>query len=127
MTLRRMLWSGQHFVFRIARHWDAFGGLAAIYEVNNIKGAKRLPPGADVHLLRTHDVVEQARSVFSSVDDWHSWSRSLCDHYGDAFVLRRPRPDNPFWYGIGRGDDQKVKFHASEQRGFVGAKDWWST
>lgn len=81
---------------QIRRHWSTFSGLETIFEINTLRLKKSLPKGAGYHITGPHDLVVQSRDYFDTPENWHYYSRQLCDQYCEYFVMEHPHEGNTF-------------------------------
>ncbi|MCA8903738.1 MAG: hypothetical protein KDA43_02620 [Hyphomonas sp.] len=126
VDLRPLTWSGDMYSLCIRRHWNAFFGLATIFEVNRPRMQKMLPVGAGLHILGIHKLCEGAVDYFDSFHHWWLFSRVLCDQYCEFYVLERSPEGNTFatYHNQYLNDRYAVQNLAKRSTGYIGPEKW---
>lgn len=126
MSLKPLTWHGDAYTLSIRRHWMIFFGLATVVEIKEPGVSKLLPAGAGYHISCIYELTEQAKDYFETFDHWWTFSRRLCDHYCEYYVMRRPRRGNTFnrEYSAYGNDRLAVEALAKSCPGYSGPERW---
>ncbi|RAN33312.1 hypothetical protein [Hyphomonas pacifica] len=129
MSLKPLIWNGNHYTLAIRRHWNTFFGLATVFEITAPRTEKLLPVGAGVHISGLFQLCERAREYFDTFDNWWAYSRRLCDQYCEFYIMKRPAEDNVFarYHSLYINDRYAVQNSAKSSRGYVGPDAWTLT
>ena len=97
MKLKKLFWTGNTYSLLIRRHWNTFFGLAVVFEVKTPRMEKVLPADAGYHIVEVRNVVESFKEDFEALDNWVSFSSTVCDQYCEFYILSRYKDDNIFY------------------------------
>ena len=126
MSLKRLIWSGNHYTLQIRRHWYTFFSLTTLCEIRGIGVEKILPEGAGYHIMSIYELCDGAKDYFDISTSWWSFSARLCDQYCDLYVMKRAGQDNTFsiYHSPYSNDLYAVQHLAKESLGYVGPEKW---
>jgi hypothetical protein len=119
VTLEPLFWTGITYNLSICRHWSTFFGLAVVFEIKVPRMKKILPVDAGYHIIEVRKLVTNFRRDFEGLEDWVSFSNSVCDQYCEFYELSRYKGDNIFYSAQNAFADQQaeLKKFASVLRG----------